>query len=466
VINRPKTAREVSTGSASSTWATILVCLTAVALLPARIAAQGPGSDTMTLSPVPMKHVVLPGEVPSGEAGVRASVDNGAPVPGAPQPVSAGLHINATFDASITSDPNAAAIEATINAAIENIESQFSDPITVNITFQKDGGLGSSSTFFATGSYAAFLAALKGDAKTSDDAIAMGLLPNVATNPVNGTTTINVKTANLRAVGIIVNPPPGQPDGVIGLNTTITSPGSPGSAGTFNLLPVVEHEIDEVLGLGSSLPSVPAGTIFPQDLYRYSAVNTRSFTTANSLAFFSIDGNTGLAQFDNQNDGGDFGDWQSNPLPPGVPPEVQDAFATPGANPALSVELNALDVIGYDRVPPTPTVTLTVNGQHPTPPVVTTTGPMLLTLDISASAYTAPVSWLWGLIVNNQLLWVTPTGVSTTPAQLAVSPPVAVSNVTLLNVTLSPGMQVTTFFALVDGTGSLVAFDFIEAVRP
>jgi hypothetical protein len=82
---------------------------------------------------------------------------------------------------------------------------------------------------------------------------------------------------------------------------------------------------------------------------------------------------------------------------------VQDAFATPGANPALSVELNALDVVGYDRVPPTPTVTLKVNGQHPTSPVVTTSGPMLLTLDISPSSFTAPVSWFWGLVVNNQV---------------------------------------------------------------
>jgi hypothetical protein len=439
----------------------------AVALLSVPMAAaHGSDSNTVTLSPVPMKHVVLPGKVPPGEVGVRPGVDNGVPVPGAPQAVSAGLHINPTFDVSITSDPNAAAIEAAINAAIANIESQFSDPISVNITFKRAAGLGSSSTFFATASYAAFLAALKGDAKTSDDATAVGLLPNVATNPVNGTTTINVKTANLRAVGMNVNPPPGQPDGTIGLNTTLTSPGSPGTTGMFSLIAVAEHEIDEVLGLGSSLPSVPAGTIFPQDLYRYSAVNTRSFTTANSLAFFSINGNTSLAQFDNQNDGGDFGDWQSNPLPPGVQPKVQDAFAAPGAGPALSVELNALDVIGYDRVPPTPTVTLKVNGQHPTPAVVTTTGPMVLTLDISASSFTAPVSWFWGLIVNNQLLWVTPAGVSTTPAPLAVAPPVAIPNATLLNVTLPPGAQVTTFFVLVEGTGSVLAFDLIEAVRP
>jgi hypothetical protein len=416
----------------------------------------------MTLSPVPMVHVVLPGDAPSS---VRPRVD-GAPAPAAPPAVSAGLHIIPTFDPSITSDANAAAIEAAINTAIANIESQFSDPIIVNITFQKAGGLGSSSTFFATGPYAAFLAALKADAKTSDDATAVGLLPNVANNPVNGATTINVKTANLRAVGIMANPPPGQPDGIIGLNTMLTTPGSPGSSGTFNLVPVVEHEIDEVLGLGSSLPTVPNATIFPQDLFRYSAPNTRSFTIVNSLAFFSINGTGSLAQFDNQNDGGDFGDWQSNPLPAGVPPKVQDAFATPGANPALSVELTALDVVGYDRVPATPTVTLKVNGLHPTPPVVTTTGPMLLTLDISPSAFTAPVSWFWGLVVNSQVLWVTPSGLSTTPAPIVVAPPTAISNAMLLNITLPPGAPITSFFALVDGTGSVVGFDFIEAVRP
>jgi hypothetical protein len=281
--------------------------------------------------------------------------DSVTPLIGVPHATSAGLHINATFDVSITSDPNAAAIEATINAAIANIESQFSDPITVNITFQKGDGLGSSSVYYANGSYAGFLAALKADAKTGDDSVAVGLLPSVATNPVNGSTTINVKLPNLRAVGIQANPPPGQPDGFIDLNTAITNPGSPGSSGTYNLLPVVEHEIDEVLGLSSSLPDVSMGTIFPEDLYRYSAPNTRTFTATDSrtsgvFAYFSIDANTALAEFDNQNDGGDFGDWQSKPTRAGVAAKVQDAFATPGANPALGVELSALDVIGYDRV--------------------------------------------------------------------------------------------------------------------
>jgi len=144
---------------------------------------------------------------------------------------------------------------------------------------------------------------------------------------------VNVKTANLRAVGIAT---PGfgvgqaNPDGAITLNTSLTFPGSLGSSSTYSLLSVTEHEIDEVLGLGSSLAAIPLGTIFPEDLFRYDAAGNRSFTTNSAAqAFFSINGTTDLAQFDNQNDGGDFGDWQSNPLPSGIPPKVQDAFATP-----------------------------------------------------------------------------------------------------------------------------------------
>jgi len=49
---------------------------------------------------------------------------------------STGLTIQATFDSSITGDPNAAAIEAMINRAIAIYESLFSDPITINILFR------------------------------------------------------------------------------------------------------------------------------------------------------------------------------------------------------------------------------------------------------------------------------------------------------------------------------------------
>jgi hypothetical protein len=118
-------------------------------------------------------------------------------------PVWAGpFTIIPTFDTTITSDPNAAAIENTINAAIAVYEQDLLDPIKVKITFKEGGGLGSSSTFFANISYATYLAQLTADAKSSDDLIALAHLGTGPNNPVNGATMINVKTANLRAVGI------------------------------------------------------------------------------------------------------------------------------------------------------------------------------------------------------------------------------------------------------------------------
>ena len=267
----------------------------------------------------------------------------------------ADLVITPTFDSSITSDPNAATIEATIGQAIRIYETAFADPINVTINFQEMAtGLGRSNWWFYNISYQRFINALTADGKTAADAVALAHLPKGADNPVTNGTTIDVKTANLRAIGItgLNSGLPGGVDGIIGLNTHITDVGSPGSSGLYSLLATTEHEIDEILGLASSLPSTPFGAPYPEDLFRYDQNGNRSFTpNPAAKAYFSIDGTTRLAQFDNQNDGGDFGDWQSNPRPAGVPPKVQDAFATPNAHPTLGVELTALDVIGYDPIP-------------------------------------------------------------------------------------------------------------------
>ena len=115
------------------------------------------------------------------------------------------------------------------------------------------------------------------------------------------------------------------------------------------------------------------------------------------FAFFSIDALHALGEFDNQNDGGDFGDWQSNPLRGGVPTKVQDAFATPGASSALTVELNALDVIGYDRVVATPPV-VTADSMTPN---AGTGATQTFALAYSDTAGVADLSQTW--------VWFTPT---------------------------------------------------------
>jgi hypothetical protein len=275
-------------------------------------------------------------------------------------PAGASLVIIPTYDPNITGDPNATAIKGVIQSAINTYEANFSDNITVNITFQEmSGGLGQSNTFFSSESYTSFLTQITADTKTADDITAVAHLPTLAEfTSTFGTTNINVKTANARAIGFNVVVPS---DGTVSLNTNATFPGSSGTSGTYSLLAVTEHEIDEVLGMGSELcapigPNCSAPTNpFPEDLFRYSSSpNVRSYTTSTATAFFSIDGTTQLAEFNNTSNGADFGDWRSNPLPAGVQPKVQDAFATAGATPSLGVEFRVLDVLGYDSVVPEP----------------------------------------------------------------------------------------------------------------
>src|SRR5262245_16834947 len=86
---------------------------------------------------------------------------------------------------------------------------------------------------------------------------------------------------------------------------------------------LTEHEVDEVLGFGSSINL--HDELRPQDLFSWSAAGVRNLTPSGSR-YFSIDGgNTNIVGF-NQEPDGDFGDWLSGPCPQGTP-YVQNAFS-------------------------------------------------------------------------------------------------------------------------------------------
>jgi hypothetical protein len=112
-----------------------------------------------------------------------------------------------------------------------------------------------------------------------------------------------------------------------------------------------------------------------------------------------------------------------------------------------------------------PIITLKINGLHPTPPNVTTAGPVNLTLDVSPTTYTAALDWYWIVVINGQLFWITSTGVSATPAPLLHSAPVVLTNLSLLNLNLPAGSTFTTAFFMLNG-GSVVSSDLISASRP
>lgn len=284
-------------------------------------------------------------------------------------PARAGLTITPTYDTTITSDANGTTIEQTINSAIQTYQTRFTNPVNVLIDFHEmAGGLGSSYTSLYGVTYADYrnqLIATKGQG--TDDTTFEAALP-ASGNPVPGNSSsgVYVTSANVRALGFgnyaggVHLDSAGNHlasggsafDSEISLNTGLTHPGSAGTSGDYSLTSVVEHEINEALGLGSALDGLANGAAAPTDhvgtldFFRYSAPNTLSFNTAaGSNAYFSVDGgNTNLVNF-NQNSGGDYHDFQSQ----AGTPRVQDAFGTPGSSPVLGpVEYTALQDIGYN----------------------------------------------------------------------------------------------------------------------
>ena len=323
-----------------------------------------------------------------------------------------------TFDSSITSDTNVTAIEGAINTAISTIESDFTNQLTVDIYFQEGGGLGQSNFLVYDEPYSGNGSFYKGLVKNNSNSAAIAALQAAGyttVNPVGGTNNIEMKSANARAVGINTLPgcnvtptgagttngnvpndcydaqaPNGTAsgtlvDGIVSLNTLITTPGSPTSQLQYDLTSTAEHEIDEILGLGSALVNCNygasgqsaaciSGTLTlnndtpgfgsPEDLYRYTAAaggtlaNLTVNCTTPGSAYFAYGPNTGaLTQFNNACNGGDFADWAGSG-------QVQDAFGYPSTAPAYGAnEIAALSAIGYETSVPEPgTITLFGSG--------------------------------------------------------------------------------------------------------
>ena len=283
----------------------------------------------------------------------------------APQVPTTGLVINPTFDTSITSNPNSAAIQSAINQAIAKYQALFSESMTVSIYFRytttNPGGgplpagvLASSRFVYYTIPWNVYLNALRADAKTANDSSANATLPTSALS-----TSVEPSSADGRAVGL--NTPPamfsngsvgtgGPYDGIVTLNSSVGFQFTrPTPANKFDAVRSIEHEIDEVLGLSSYIGV--SSNLQPQDLFSWSGAGVRN-TTNNGARYFSINGGqTNIVDF-NQIDGQDYGDWLSDPCPQ-ANPYVQNASSCPGqysdVTPTSPEGIN-LDVIGYDLV--------------------------------------------------------------------------------------------------------------------
>jgi hypothetical protein len=269
-----------------------------------------------------------------------------------------GLTIHATFDSSITSNANAAAIEATINRAISIYESLFSDPITIQIRFRYATTIPGGSTLSAVSNsvtviypapWSTWIDALRGDATSDNDNVAIASLPGTQIFP-----TIVATSANGRALGR--NTPPamfangsvavgGPYDGIVTLNSARPFQfNRPTSANKFDAQRSIEQEIDEIMGLVYSVSD-----FLPDDLFSWSSAGHRNINTTGTR-YLSIDGGvTHIINF-NQDSAGDLGGWRS-PACPQPHPYVQNAFPCAGQSSDISEtspEGINLDVIGYN----------------------------------------------------------------------------------------------------------------------
>ena len=276
----------------------------------------------------------------------------------------AGMIIHATFDSSITNNPNAAAIEAMINRGISIYESLFSDPITIEILYRysttapdgtplPQGTLSQSDSVIYGIPWDIYINALRADAKTSNDNIANASLPGTA---LSG--TIKPKGPNGRAVGLDTPPAMfangtvgngGPYDGIVTLNSSAPFQFTrPVSANNFDAQNATEHETDEVIAFASN---ADASNLRTQDLFSWSSAGVRNIRSTGTR-YFSINGGfTNIVNF-NQNPSMDLGDWLSTACPQ-AHPYVQNAAGCRGQSSdiaATSPEGINLDVIGYDLV--------------------------------------------------------------------------------------------------------------------
>ena len=259
----------------------------------------------------------------------------------------AELMFTTTYDATVD-----AAAQTRINEVLAGYSTLFSDNVNVSLKFKNSGnGLGTSSTYSFSSSYQEFYGALVADSSSFNDSVALANLPGGANNPVNATPTIYQGRPGWAALGInidvsgIANYFDGEIDlnlGIMNYDRIAIDPNK------YDLQAVTQHEVNEVLGIISNIKNADPR---PIDLFRYTAAGDRTFTTAGDDAYFSIDGTTQLARF-NQDGGGDYGDfWSANG---GNIPQVQDAFSTPGATPNMNAELVMLDVVGWNRISSVP----------------------------------------------------------------------------------------------------------------
>src|SRR5271166_1489717 len=278
----------------------------------------------------------------------------------------ADLNIIPVFGSSVTGNANAKTIESVIDAAIGTIDSLYSNPLSIDVTFnyQNLGGgilLETSESLYYT-SYAAYTGQLSADstANPGNTVLASAVADLPYGNDANAAVSVDFSGALGAMLGLN---PASASNATITIDSAYYPFSASGSTSKYDLNGGLEHELDEVLGGGGAGSILNLDQYYcggstcllyygALDLYRYSAARKPSFTTSSTASsYFSINGGTTKIVAFNQNSSGDYGDFG----PPGATGPagqyIQDAFsATRKDEPytSSSPEYEMLEALGYD----------------------------------------------------------------------------------------------------------------------
>lgn len=279
-------------------------------------------------------------------------------------------------------------------------ESQFTDPVTVNLTIGfsplGNGILGQAGSTRINPTIASTMSALASDVTSASDLTATSHLPGLSSGYflsfltqkntegrsktvsldtdtlINGSNWVNnayldITTANAKALGWV-------PDDAAAEDASITFSSafswdfdqSDGvGAGLQDFVGVAIHEIGHALGFVSGVDTVdycisngidldPYAVYSVLDLYRYSAAGILNLA-AGTNSYFSLDGGvTSLGLFSTgvaNGDGRQASHWKDN-----LGLGIMDPTANPAGqvNSPSELDLLVFDVIGWDRVSPVP----------------------------------------------------------------------------------------------------------------
>ena len=283
-----------------------------------------------------------------------------------------GLVINLIWDASVANAP--AGFQSVVEKVAQFYESQFSNPITLNINVgwgEVEGSslgtaIGESEVFLKLFDYSEILAALSQNAVSSAQLSAINALTSFTPSGSN-----YVTIAEAKAIGLITDMT--AVDGYIGFNSSYQysyddSNGVPGRQ--YDLYGVVAHEMSEVMGRLSLLGYNQAYSGL--DLFRYSAPGVPcTANNQNQSAYFSDDGGTTVLYYFNTSSTGDFGDLATSSST-----NAYDAYGVTGeVDPVTTGDLTIMNVLGYNLSSPSPVPTPTAT-PSPVPTPTATPSPV------------------------------------------------------------------------------------------